>query len=744
MKYREKIMAYGLYSLLFLPLAFMPFTMFPWQFGKTVFFQIFVEILLVIGLSIAFYSKTFVWKKFNFLDKLFLLFFLVLLISSFTGANFGSSFWTSQMRSNGVFLWLHFGVFYFLMRNFFKTEKQWHRALDVIIGVSVLVSLTALFQNYLPDAWRGDGGGTQFAGIIGNRAFLALYLILPIALAAYQSLGTFIASQQWKRWVYIAIAFGEIFILYFTGNRGALVGLIVGGLLILCASIFIFSHKQYRLFAACGLVLGCVIVVALLLTRLGSGTLDFRNYYASGTAKTRFMAWDIALKGLSDRPLVGWGMNNFEVFFNRYFNPEFLRYGFTETIWDKPHNWFLDIADSAGIVGFGAYAAVLVCLFVYLWRLQKKAVTNLARLQYIIITGGFMAYLIALFFFFETINSMLVFFPVCAWIAFLYDQQFSKQRAPLNNHLKKWQKEFIVAGACVVAVVVLYKWNIKPLYASYYMQKSSTEIFIRGDMVDWAGNVQKVFDTSTYLQTENAILLASDVATADKKGVQISVGGDAVQHAIGRIADTLVQRAERYTDNYVYAVWAGQAYLALGTHFGAGYADDAIRWFEEAVRRAPQKQEAYFFLGRAYLVKKDFVKSEEALQKTVILSPALGEPYWFLGLVQFAEGKRAEGLENMEKAFSVGFVKSTKNVLYVIDSFALEGRYDKVVEYYNYLIRLEPKNPTWYTKLAATYVKMGNKVAARDAVEKAVSLMPDLRPQADEFIKQNKLYDKKK
>ena len=77
MKYREKIMAYGLYSLLFLPLAFMPFTMFPWQFGKTIIFQIIVEILLVIGLSIAFYRKTFVWKKFNFLDKLFLLFFLV-------------------------------------------------------------------------------------------------------------------------------------------------------------------------------------------------------------------------------------------------------------------------------------------------------------------------------------------------------------------------------------------------------------------------------------------------------------------------------------------------------------------------------------------------------------------------------------------------------------------------------------------------------------------------------------------
>ncbi|MBI5230119.1 MAG: O-antigen ligase family protein, partial [Candidatus Magasanikbacteria bacterium] len=711
MKYKEKVVQYSLYALLILPLVFTPFTMFPWQFGKTIIFQMIVEILLAIGVVVVFYGKTFVWNTLNFLDKALLVFLLILFISSLTGANFGSSFGTSQMRSNGVFLWLHFGVFYFLMRQFFRTEKQWHTVLDVIIGVSVLISLTALFQNYLPAAWRGDGGGTQFSGIIGNRAHLALYLILPIALALYQFLSIFNSSNQWKRWVYLVIGFGEAIILYFTGNRGAFLGLVVGGFFVLSVSIFIFSRKQYRLLAASGLALGCVIVIVLLLNRLGSGTVDFRNYYASGTAKTRLMAWNIALKGFIDRPLAGWGMNNFEVFFNRYFNPEFLRYGFSETIWDKPHNWFLEIADSAGVLGLGAYGAMLACLFAYLWRLQKKEASDSGRLKYLIIAGGLVAYLTALFFFFETINSLLVFFPLCAWIAFLYDQYFSEDHTTQHNtasQLKKWQKEWIVAVACVVAVIALYRWNIKPLYASYYVQKSSADIFTRGDMVDWAGNVQRVFVTGTYLQTENAILLASDIATADKKGIRISAGGDVVQQATERIAGVLVQQAERYKDNYVYAVWAGQAYLALGTHFGAGYADDAVKWFEEAVRRAPQKQEAYFFLGRAYLVKKDFVKSEDALQKTIALSPSLGEPYWFLGLVQFVEGKRAEGLDNMEIAFTKSSgIKSTKNVLYVIDSYALEGRYDKVVEYYNYLIGLEPENPTWYTKLAATYVKMG-------------------------------------
>lgn len=46
----EKTIKYGIYLAMLLPLVFTSRTMFPWHFGKTVLFQMLVEILLVLAL----------------------------------------------------------------------------------------------------------------------------------------------------------------------------------------------------------------------------------------------------------------------------------------------------------------------------------------------------------------------------------------------------------------------------------------------------------------------------------------------------------------------------------------------------------------------------------------------------------------------------------------------------------------------------------------------------------------------
>ena len=44
--YLGKIFRYGLYLPLFVPIVFTSFTFFPWNFGKTIIFEVVVEILL--------------------------------------------------------------------------------------------------------------------------------------------------------------------------------------------------------------------------------------------------------------------------------------------------------------------------------------------------------------------------------------------------------------------------------------------------------------------------------------------------------------------------------------------------------------------------------------------------------------------------------------------------------------------------------------------------------------------------
>ena len=71
------------------------------------------------------------------------------------------------------------------------------------------------------------------------------------------------------------------------------------------------------------------------------------------TAQTRILAWQTALKGFGDRPILGAGPENFNYIFNAHYNPSFLKFGgggFGETWFDKPHNAFLEILTETGVI----------------------------------------------------------------------------------------------------------------------------------------------------------------------------------------------------------------------------------------------------------------------------------------------------------------------------------------------------------------------------------------------------------
>jgi len=84
-------------------------------------------------------------------------------------------------------------------------------------------------------------------------------------------------------------------------------------------------------------------------------------------------------------------------------------------------------------------------------------------------------------------------------------------------------------------------------------------------------------------------------------------------------------------------------------------------------------------------------------------------------------------------------MRSSQNVLYLIDVYAQLEQYDKIYPLYNVLISIEPNNAQYYARLAAVYVATEDKEKAIEAIEKAVSLDPSLMEEAKLFIEQNNL-----
>ena len=91
--------------------------------------------------------------------------------------------------------------------------------------------------------------------------------------------------------------------------------------------------------------------------------------FSDATAQTRFWVWGEAWQGFLERPLLGWGPENFTAVYDAHFNPNFFVPGQnTETWFDRAHSVFFDYLSETGIVGFLSYLGIFV---VFVWEFFK-------------------------------------------------------------------------------------------------------------------------------------------------------------------------------------------------------------------------------------------------------------------------------------------------------------------------------------------------------------------------------------
>jgi len=87
----------------------------------------------------------------------------------------------------------------------------------------------------------------------------------------------------------------------------------------------------------------------------------------------RFVVWERAVTGWLERPLLGWGPENFNVMFQRHFNPVLFLPEYGQEIWfDRAHNIIVDTLVTVGIVGLLAYFGIFLATLLILWQNYQK------------------------------------------------------------------------------------------------------------------------------------------------------------------------------------------------------------------------------------------------------------------------------------------------------------------------------------------------------------------------------------
>lgn len=180
----------GILAVLFVPVVMHSKFFFPFIVPKDVLFRVVVEIIFIAYLALAHIDERY-RPRFTALTWSVIAFFGVSVLAMITGIGLYSSFWGNYERMSGIFHQLHLVLYFIVLVNVFRAEKDWHGFLTFSIFMSGLMSFMAFAQYLQVDFLMGSSGGQRLTATMGNPTFFAAYLLFNLFFIAY-----FIAREQ--------------------------------------------------------------------------------------------------------------------------------------------------------------------------------------------------------------------------------------------------------------------------------------------------------------------------------------------------------------------------------------------------------------------------------------------------------------------------------------------------------------------------------------------------------------------
>ena len=376
-------------------------TLFPFIVGKYVWFR------STIGLAVIFFCIGLIMDPQNhYLDKLKKLFKnpIVIAVSAFIGAfllacifgvNPEMSFWSNFERGEGGLQILNFYALFLLVATLFSERKDWDKMFWMMCFSTLIIifygigahlgtvdapktegeaggAMYQTFKNFIGPNFGVEG--FRFQGSIGNPAYTAVFLIFSlfyaINLLIHKYRDRLLSFQAISLYVIIA-TFGTFFIL--AATRGAFIGLIAGlfvGLLYLA-----LSKKEWRKYVL-GTIAVLAIAIGLLFVFKDSKVIKERSFsrlldisFTTKTFADRATIWKMAIDGFKERPIFGYGPENFIYVFDQHFNPDYYKPAEGFGAWfDRAHSLIFDYLAETGIVGLLSFASIFITLFFMFFR----------------------------------------------------------------------------------------------------------------------------------------------------------------------------------------------------------------------------------------------------------------------------------------------------------------------------------------------------------------------------------------
>ena len=714
------------YLALVMPFIFLPWTVYPYIFGKTIFLLTVLLLALPWYLFLIARRPEYRPKKSLILYGLGIYFFAMILATIFS-FDPDRSFWSYPERMTGLWALFHYLLFFFMATSVFRGWEEWKKLLGFSVVVSVALSFIAFIQRYSPELVLQTGART--GAFMNNPIFLAAYLIFNLffTLLIMQKSERITAKLMWGG--FLAIQFLAFL---FAETRGALLGMGLAIFVYLVLFAILYKNKKVKK------IILAVILISIL---LGIGFLFVKDQawvkhipglnrftsisISSGTGATRLIAWNIALKGFVEKPILGWGPENYFYTFNKYYNPESLQYTFYETWFDHAHNQVLDQMNNTGIVGTLSYLAMFALTIIFLIKMYRNKVIDLFVFSASI--GIIIGYFVQNLFIFDQPNVLIMFYLCLAW---WQSYKVSESRG------KVWLKNDSAAIAALVvvgllSVTYLYLFNFRPAFASTWVRQGVIHSQA-GDIQGSADSFEKGIAIGSQYPDMVPLYYTREIAQYAR---MLQVPSENDISLFERADQVLRDVAPKHPANiYNY-------YLLALVNIEWGKIDSvrleqALVDIDEAIKYSPERQQLRFVRGKVLLTMGRNNEAIAYYQSTVDLDPNVTESWWNLGIANYQSGYLEEAIVAFERSMEIGrHPANLAETAAMIDIYSQQGHMEKVVEMYNLAIdRFDPENARLYAGIAAAYLELSQYDMARIHANIAKQLDASLSAETNNFL----------
>ncbi len=323
-----------------LPIIWVPYFQEPFELPKVLAF---ISITLIyLGYCVASIPLHIGYVKKYRLDILLLIFLVLNLVSNYINGALSLGWWGQFYRYEGTATLLGLFSIYWLSS---RINVKHNRINFYILWGGVINILWLLGQNFM-------GISGRLSGNLGNPNFTGGFIAL-----------TAVGITNVYLWPVFVIG------ILFTGSWTAAIGLAV-----------VFAMRYFR---------NSIWVFVLLFITIILGISIFMPIRPVSHFDSRVAIWNKAIMAINEKPILGWGRENFETAFKANLGSK--DFDLKNIRVDKAHNETLEVMTATGIVGVIIYYWIIFEAGLALWkqRWNKYAYTNLVALVAFVVMSQF-------------------------------------------------------------------------------------------------------------------------------------------------------------------------------------------------------------------------------------------------------------------------------------------------------------------------------------------------------------------